>query len=239
MWLHVKRKRSYWKWSVCVLISLHLSKNVSIPLGGRTRSSDSTEGLLGHRSAPCCPLPVMKIKCERFIFSFLFFVIVGRGIWNSSVFYFSFQTKTCPFALLDVFKVSRIVLSDLWEGGGGIVASSDIKPGDSLLRVVTEKFRPKGQQTLPASVWQGRCSGAQWKEYISIVSSSQLIPPKLELRYDHFTRCLHSIDRNVFCPVALAFSIMNPAFRGVWMWRIPSSTVAWIMFLFSSSFLIM
>lgn len=239
MWLHVKRKRSYWKWSVCVLISLHLSKNVSIPLGGRTRSSDSTEGSLGHRVAPCCPLPVMKIKCERFIFSFLFFVIVGRGIWNSSVFYFSFQTKTCPFAPPGCLQSQQDCVVRPLGGRRRYCCFIRYKARRQSAqggngKVQTERAANSPRLRLTRSLLRSSVKGIHFNSVIV-----QLIPPKLELRYDHFTRCLNSIDRNVSCPVALAFSIMNPAFRGVWMWRIPSSTVAWIMFLFSSSFLIM
>lgn len=114
---------------------------------------NSTEGLFGHRVVPSCPLPVMKIKCERFIFIF-FCHYWKRHLKQQrflNFFYFRFQTKTCPFGPLDVFKVSRIVLSDLWEGGRGIVASSDMKPGDSLLRVVTESSDRKGSKLSPAS----------------------------------------------------------------------------------------
>lgn len=91
----------------------------------------------------------MKIKCERFIFSFLFLSLSEEAFEIAAFFISAFRQRPVLSPPLDVFKVSRIVLSDLWEGGGGIVASSDIKPGDSLLRVVTESSDRKGSKLSP------------------------------------------------------------------------------------------
>lgn len=83
-------------------------------------------------------------------FFLFFFLSLSEEAFEIAAFFISaLRQRPVLSPPLDVFKVSRIVLSDLWEGGGGIVASSDIKPGDSLLRVVTESSDRKGSKLSP------------------------------------------------------------------------------------------
>lgn len=113
---------------------------------------NSTEGLFGHRVVPSCPLPVMKIKCERFIFIFF-------------CHYWKRHLKQQRFLNFFLFQVSDKDMS--FRPPGCLQSQQDcvVRPLGGRQRYCcfiryearrqsaqggNGKFRPKGQQTLPS-----------------------------------------------------------------------------------------
>ena len=104
--------------------------------------------------------------CKNFIY--LSFDPIWIDFRKSWVLYFGLQTKACPFGPWMSFKVSGIVLSDLWERGRRIVLHQ-IKTLQTVFAGRCRKFRLKRQKRLCVFVSQGHCSAVQCKEYMSMV----------------------------------------------------------------------